>query len=444
MPAEWTKAQEDRADAKSRLLFAVPRSPSSSVAKSLPSPSTAAAPRLESSTTVTTAPDVTNDKEQREDLLYSIPTGTHMKMSGKSTGRVVEETEQISGLGLFCEASGTYGKTAQRNLFGHASDSQLQGILYPGFPSQSSSEKHEAEAESETAGGVKVEVPETGDEVGEGKLDPDSALKSALDPNKSEGATLDVNEVASVTGSDILLAQSRQQEDLFAQEASSAAAGGDHLSALAAERLSDEDGEENDGGSDESEAEGAGDKSQERLDNPCGDVGDALENWIARRRSSILPIVEEGGGDVSVVADEEGAELPVSEDRPSGSQYIAEPYPTYYSVMTQEPLASSRLAFFSPGNGDSGSDSNYSWDWNKVNGLFQYPLEVVFKRSLLPPLMAQMALVNRVCVSYLVTEMRLYDHLEALTNYFCFQDGEFGQALCDAVCHKVHMSLRWC
>ncbi|XP_077546218.1 gamma-tubulin complex component 6 isoform X2 [Haemaphysalis longicornis] len=440
VPDEWIKAQEDRADAKSRLLYAIPRSPSSSGAKSLPSPSTATAPRLESSTTRTTAPDETNNREQRDDLLYSIPTDTHMKMSGKSTGRVVEETEQISGLGLFCEASGTYGKTTQRNLFGHASDSQLQGILYPGVPSQSSSEKLEAEAETEAAGDGKVEVPQT---VGEGKLHPDSAVESALNPNKSKGATSeDVNEVASVTVSDVLLAQSGQRENLFAQEASSAA-GGDHLSALAAGRLSDKDEEEDDGGSDESEAEGAGDKSQELLD--CGDMGDALENWIARRRSSILPIVEEGGGDVSIVADEEGAELPVSADQPSGSQYIAEPYPTYYGVMTQEPLASSRLAFFSPGNcdGSSGdSDSNYSWDWNKVNGLCQYPLEVVLKRSLLPPLMAQMALVNRVCVSYLVTEMRLYDHLEALTNYFCFQDGEFGQALCDAVCHKLKAPMR--
>lgn len=52
-------------------------------------------------------------------------------------------------------------------------------------------------------------------------------------------------------------------------------------------------------------------------------------------------------------------------------------------------------------------------------------------------LLNRMRLIDRACVSLMVCELHLYDHLEALANYFCFQDGEFGQALCDSLCHLV-------
>lgn len=91
-------------------------------------------------------------------------------------------------------------------------------------------------------------------------------------------------------------------------------------------------------------------------------------------------------------------------------------------------------------SGDKGDEDML--DWCSSSGCGLLPLDVAIKRSLLPPLTAQMRLIDRACVSLMVCELHLYDHLEALANYFCFQDGEFGQALCDSLCHLMRRPLR--
>ncbi|KAH8032474.1 hypothetical protein HPB51_025927 [Rhipicephalus microplus] len=117
IPEEWIEAQKELVDRQGRLLHSVPRSPSSASmclmasSQSAPLPFQAAAAA-----------------ESHEALLYSVMTGTHMKVSGC----IATETGQSNhNLGLFCETAGTYSRSAQRNLFGHASDSQLGDILYP-------------------------------------------------------------------------------------------------------------------------------------------------------------------------------------------------------------------------------------------------------------------------------------------------------------------------
>ncbi|XP_075729099.1 gamma-tubulin complex component 6 isoform X6 [Rhipicephalus microplus] len=117
IPEEWIEAQKELVDRQGRLLHSIPRSPSSASmclmasSQSAPLPFQAAAAA-----------------ESHEALLYSVMTGTHMKVSGC----IATETGQSNhNLGLFCETAGTYSRSAQRNLFGHASDSQLGDILYP-------------------------------------------------------------------------------------------------------------------------------------------------------------------------------------------------------------------------------------------------------------------------------------------------------------------------
>lgn len=53
-----------------------------------------------------------------------------MRVTGRSGGRQNEESE-LASRGLYCDETRTYMKPACRNVFGHASDSQLRNVLYP-------------------------------------------------------------------------------------------------------------------------------------------------------------------------------------------------------------------------------------------------------------------------------------------------------------------------
>lgn len=244
-----------------------------------------------------------------------------MKVSGR--GYIAMETgHSNNNLGLFCETAGTYGSRAQRNLFGHASDSQLGDILYP-----------------------------------------DKSRGSTTERNRITDNPTMLSTTCSETGETLMPARG-------------------HVKTCSLE----DDGWESEG----------------LLHQSCGDSPGLL---LSEPVDDEPHGTQRGGGDASL--------LPADTSDSLASLN-----------MTAEPRESSRLAFFSPTSGECSADG----------GL---PLDIAIKRSLLPPLMSQMKLLNRVCVSYLVTELRLYDHLEALTNYYCFQDGEFGQALCDAICHKL-------
>ncbi|XP_037499072.1 gamma-tubulin complex component 6 isoform X1 [Rhipicephalus sanguineus] len=309
IPEEWIEAQEELVDRQSRLLYAIPRSPSSASRCFMPCSRSAAQP-LQAAVA-----------ESHEDLLYSVMTGTHMKVSGR--GYITMETgHSNNNLGLFCETAGTYGSRAQRNLFGHASDSQLGDILYPDKSRGSTTERNRV---TDNPTMLSTTCSETGE---------------TLMPARGHAKTCSLED------------DGWESEGLLHQSC------GDSPGLLLSEPVDDE---------------------------PHG--------------------TQHGGGDASL--------LPADTSDSLASLN-----------MTAEPRESSRLAFFSPTSGECSADG----------GL---PLDIAVKRSLLPPLMSQMKLLNRVCVSYLVTELRLYDHLEALTNYYCFQDGEFGQALCDAICHKL-------
>ncbi|EEC13019.1 gamma-tubulin complex component, putative [Ixodes scapularis] len=105
-------------------------------------------------------------------------------------------------------------------------------------------------------------------------------------------------------------------------------------------------------------------------------------------------------------------------------------------VEVQEPFPSNLFPL-----ADHEPDEESLADWSQDSGFDRLPLEVVLKRSLLPPLTAQIRLVDRACVTFLIKDLGLYAHLEALSNFFCFQDGEFGQGFCDAVCEKIDWPL---
>lgn len=330
IPEEWIKAQEDLADR--RVLYAAPWSPSSSCR-----------PCHKSADEPTYTADVTVG---HQDLLYSVMTGTHMKVTGR--GYAAVETEQCRNLGLFCQTSGTYSRKGQRNTFGHASDSQLCDVLYPEkSKNQSTGEQQHAEHR----------------EARFGKGDP-TALSSTCSEHHTPEPLMPGSshvEVCDDPGPCTLK---------------------DHTTC---------------------ESQG--------LQQSCGDIPGLL---------FAEPVCDEackhGGGDASL--------LPAD-----GSTSATRHWSGLISSMMSEPLESSRLASFLPTFGE----------WSFDRGL---PLDIALKRSLLPPLTAQMKLLNRVCVHHLVAELRLYDHLEALTNYYCFQDGEFGQALCDAICHKLKPPMR--
>ncbi|XP_075526175.1 gamma-tubulin complex component 6 isoform X3 [Dermacentor variabilis] len=401
IPKEWIKAQEERVDRRSRLLYAIPRSPSSNSRCQL-SPCNKRAVQPAPGIPPTTAASVSHD-----DLLYSLITGTHMRVTGRSTSRVAMETEQPRNLGLFCEAAGTYGRNRQRNIFGHASDSQLHDILYPDCASKVSSKGNQSTAERN--------VENMAVEVGIGT--PTGITSSPnLKPMMLSGSRTD-----------------RGRPELLLQEPSASGMSPDSPGMYG---HSFEDNSY--------ECEGKG------LNQSCGDnPGLLLPGPTCDEAHS----AEDGGGDASMLAADRESSIPTTanESFPAALKMTAAetaagrspaalglrerltaPGPERGSTL--EPLASSKLAFFMP-------DSTFG-DWALDGGLCGLPLEIAMKRSLLPPLIAQMKLLNRVCVSYLVIELRLYDHLEALTNYFCFQDGEFGQALCDAICHKLKSPMR--
>uniref|UniRef100_A0A131Z3E1 Gamma-tubulin complex component 6 n=1 Tax=Rhipicephalus appendiculatus TaxID=34631 RepID=A0A131Z3E1_RHIAP len=314
IPEAWIEAQEELVDRQSRLLYAIPRSPSSASRPLLPCSQSAVQP-LQAAV-----------GESHQDLLYSVMTGTHMKVSGRGRGTMAPG-QSNNNLGLFCETAGTYGSRAQRNLFGHASDSQLGDILYPDR-SKGMQSTRENNVQSETDNPTTFSPTRSG--TGDTSMPGSGCVKT------------------SSLGND-----SWESEGLLHQSC------GDSPGLLLSEPVDDE---------------------------PRG--------------------AQHGGGDASL--------LPADTTDSLASMH----------VTAEARESSSRLAFFSPTTGECSADG----------GL---PLDVAIKRSLLPPLMSQMRLLNRVCVSYLVTELRLYDHLEALTNYYCFQDGEFGQALCDAMCVKL-------
>ncbi|XP_072140503.1 uncharacterized protein Grip163 isoform X3 [Dermacentor andersoni] len=366
IPKEWIKAQEERVDRRSRLLYAIPRSPSSN-SRCLSSPCIKRAAQPAHGIPPTTAASVSHD-----DLLYSVITGTHMRVTGRSTSRVAMETEQPSNLGLFCEAAGTYERNGQRNIFGHASDSQLHDILYPDCAGKVSSKGNQSTAERN--------VENMAAEVGIGT--PTRITSSPnLKPMMLSGSRTD-----------------RGRPELLLEEPSASGVSPDSP-CLCGHSFEDNS----------YESEGKG------LNQSCGDNPGLL---LPEPTCDEAHSAEDGGGDASMLAADRESSIPTTAN---------ESYPV--ALKMTEPLASSKLAFFMP-------DSTFG-DWALDGGLCSLPLEIAMKRSLLPPLIAQMKLLNRVCVSYFVIELRLYDHLEALTNYFCFQDGEFGQALCDAICHKL-------
>lgn len=371
IPKKWIEAQKERVDRRSHLLYATPRSPSSN-SRCLPSPCSKSAAQHARGIPPATAASVSH-----EDLLYSVMTGTHMRVTGRSTGRVAMETEQHSNLGLFCEAAGTYGRNVQRNIFGHSSDSQLHDILYPDcagkVPSKENQSTAERNLESVTA------------EVGIGTPTGISSCPSL--------------KLMMLSGS----RAEHGRPELLMQEPSFSEASPE--SPCPCGRSFEDDSYE---------SEGKG------LNQSCGDNPGLL---LSEPTCDKAHGAEDGGGDASVLAADKERSLPITAN---------ESFPV--GLKMAEPLASSRLAFFLP-------ESTFG-DWTLDGGLCRLPLEIAMKRSLLPPLTAQMELLNRVCVSYLVIELRLYDHLEALTNYFCFQDGEFGQALCDAICHKLKSPMR--
>ncbi|XP_077496977.1 gamma-tubulin complex component 6 isoform X2 [Amblyomma americanum] len=418
VPQDWVKVQEEQASAKSRLLFAIPRSPSSNTGRLLsPSMETAPAPPHAS-------PLAAPADQPQEDLLYSVTTGTHMRVTGKSGGHVAEPTKQATG--LYCEASGTYGRGGQRNIFGHASDSQLRNILYPDILARATGEEQKgAEGDCAAEDGI-AESSEV--ESGQGATD--LVVSSSGPASKSESAVgmLDsARLMPQPTSGDGPEGCVEQSGELVPSATSDPG-----LWPLASQHSSDCSSREEDEASQDSRAwqKAAGSKEA------GGDHLDALEGWISGQGLDDPVRAEDGGGDASILEADAKPHVAIS-----GNQFlpecIAKSYSTYSKVISQEPLESSRLAYFSPGDASDSSANCDSWDWSLDGGLCRLPLEVVLRRSLLPPLTAQMKLLNRVCVSYFVTELRLYDHLEALVNYYCFQDGEFGQALCDAICHEL-------
>ncbi|KAK8778504.1 hypothetical protein V5799_020155 [Amblyomma americanum] len=418
IPQDWVKVQEEQASAKSRLLFAIPRSPSSNTGRLLsPSMETAPAPPHAS-------PLAAPADQPQEDLLYSVTTGTHMRVTGKSGGHVAEPTKQATG--LYCEASGTYGRGGQRNIFGHASDSQLRNILYPDILARATGEEQKgAEGDCAAEDGI-AESSEVESEQGATDL----VVSSSGPASKSESAVgmLDsARLMPQPTSGDGPEGCVEQSGELVPSATSDPG-----LSPLAFQHSSDCGSREEDEASQDSRAwqKAAGSKEA------GGDHLDALEGWISGQGLDDPLRAEDGGGDASILEADAKPHVAIS-----GNQFvpecIAKSYSTYSKVISQEPLESSRLAYFSPGDASDSTANCDSWDWSLDGGLCRLPLEVVLRRSLLPPLTAQMKLLNRVCVSYFVTELRLYDHLEALVNYYCFQDGEFGQALCDAICHEL-------
>lgn len=419
VPQDWIKVQEEQASAKSRLLFAIPRSPSSNTSRLL-SPSTET-----TSTPLCTPPHAVPAGQPQEDLLYSVTTGTHMRVTGKSGGHVAEPTKEATG--LYCEASGTYGRGGQRNAFGHASDSQLRSILYPNILARATDERQKGvEGDRATGDGGAGNVVKAESEQGA----TDSVASSSDPTSKPEvvDGILDFSGAMPEPSSGDWSGGRDEQPG----ELPSFATGDPALLPLACEHSSGCDSGEDDS-SHESKAEQRAAGSKEA----GGDHFDALEKWFSEHGADDDALqAEDGGGDASLLEANArtSADICGNEFVP---EHIAKSYSTYSKIMSQEPLESTRLAYFSSGDTGDGTANYDSWDWGLDGGLCRLPLEVVLRRSLLPPLTAQMKLLNRVCVSYFVTELRLYDHLEALVNYYCFQDGEFGQALCDAICHEL-------
>ncbi|XP_064483553.1 gamma-tubulin complex component 6-like isoform X2 [Ornithodoros turicata] len=68
------------------------------------------------------------------------------------------------------------------------------------------------------------------------------------------------------------------------------------------------------------------------------------------------------------------------------------------------------------------------------------PLVDLVEQSLLPPLEAQMHLVNRAAVDYFLHKLELPSHLQAIGDFFCLQDGDFAQTLCSGICERITTS----
>ncbi|XP_023933311.1 gamma-tubulin complex component 6-like [Lingula anatina] len=67
-------------------------------------------------------------------------------------------------------------------------------------------------------------------------------------------------------------------------------------------------------------------------------------------------------------------------------------------------------------------------------------LPVLLKRAVTAPLMAQISLVNRSVVNYLMVDLKIDQHFEALRRFLFMEDGEFAQTLSDQLCEKLAMN----
>ncbi|CAN7939232.1 unnamed protein product [Ixodes hexagonus] len=400
VPEEWTKRWESGGEVEeNRRLYVIPRqvgSPSSTSKKESTSPSQ------------DTSAQPSEGSESTQDLLYSVTTGTHITVTGKSSGRQTEESGHIEH-GLYCSKTGTYMKLAQRGTYGHSSQSQLGQILYPDAGKRGHAEQLASEAGAGEPGPGDILAacqPETGAaaevETSEGtvsRTDQKLNLHGADDTSK-------VSDVLAESGSDSPIEESNET----VSEVSETLARGSG-EAVGRDSVDETDSEPDDDTFDSEDADSHHEDNvscERKLQMSLDDSG------------------EQGGGDV--VGWAEGSKW---------MPYIAKPYRRAFPECAQEPFPSNLFPLT-----EHEPDEESLADWSQDSGFDQLPLDVVLKRSLLPPLTAQIRLVDRACVTFLVKDLGLYAHLEALSNFFCFQDGEFGQAFCDAVCQRLGKPLR--
>ena len=71
------------------------------------------------------------------------------------------------------------------------------------------------------------------------------------------------------------------------------------------------------------------------------------------------------------------------------------------------------------------------------------PLTLLMQNSILIPLRAQMSLVNKAIVNYLLVDARIMHHFKALRNYLFLADGEFANSLCRGLfgLNETHLNL---
>ncbi|KAG0439594.1 hypothetical protein HPB47_016586 [Ixodes persulcatus] len=398
IPEEWPKPWESGVRVEEKLrLYSVPRSPSSTLKKH------------SISLSQDTSAQPSEGSETAPGLICSVITGTHMAVGGRSHGRRAEESEHVEH-GLYCNETGTYMKPARRSAHGHASRSQLGQILYP-------------DLDLDKGGYTERMVLE----AGAGEPVPGSGFKDVLESCRSDATA------AEVETSEGMCSNTEQNRNVHDAEEDDTSKAGERL----AESMPDShtDGSEeivssisqtsakkigiadNGGGAneigDESDDDAFDDEDMEsnQVEDSRDDVSCGQEP-----RTSSGPTQGQGGGDMARWA--EGSRTP----------YVATTYRWAFPECVQEPFPSNLFPL-----ADHEPDEESLADWSQDSGFDRLPLEVVLKRSLLPPLTAQIRLVDRTCVTFLIKDLGLYAHLEALSNFFCFQDGEFGQGFCDAL-----------